>query len=501
MTNFYQSTDAKLNQIQQDNEFKDIIASCGATLLNQYPYQQMYKQSLARIKLLDKIRLYHTTTDINDVQQIDPDINFLLSLHYNCVLPVIINLDINNTIDHTSETTTEWSKYITENPAKLIMQELKYPPKPKAYQDEATKQLLIVQNKSRASYMKQRIHHQMKISHQKGWFVVFDTLTLSPDKVKAFYDNPNAIRDYTRNIGRKVNQALGLPARAKYTDNYQYICVPEYGTQKGRLHFHLVHLLKALPKGTIDPIQGRTMQQIKIMQKMKPSATDRAVNTLRGMWNYGMTMPIAVRYTGDAYKNKLGWLHPIDTKSENKLQLKPLMAVGHYIAKYINKSSDQDLIKKQLTNGNNKWTQELRKTLNKLPTHTWKIRTSRGFGMDVLSMKTLPMATLAELTKLHWSVTPISSVLKKNAQKEIKSRLGTLTVRELPALLPETINLLTSLRTSMSEIQEFSQLNSTSIMTPKLLLSGISNLTEAYLNSGEYIRETNTQSKNPFGSK
>src|SRR5699024_12294230 len=37
-----------------------------------------------------------------------------------------------------------------------------------------------------------------------GWFIVFDTLTLADDRLEAFYDNPNALRDYFRDIGRMV---------------------------------------------------------------------------------------------------------------------------------------------------------------------------------------------------------------------------------------------------------------------------------------------------------
>src|SRR2546423_11321909 len=39
---------------------------------------------------------------------------------------------------------------------------------------------------------------------RSGWFIVFDTLTLADDRLEAFYDNPNALRDYFRDIGRMV---------------------------------------------------------------------------------------------------------------------------------------------------------------------------------------------------------------------------------------------------------------------------------------------------------
>src|SRR5207244_6337568 len=56
--------------------------------------------------------------------------------------------------------------------------------------------------------------------------------------LEAFYDNPNALRDYFRDIGRMVLAAEGRKANDSHADCYQYFCVPEYGTANGRLHFH-----------------------------------------------------------------------------------------------------------------------------------------------------------------------------------------------------------------------------------------------------------------------
>src|SRR5207245_8875526 len=76
------------------------------------------------------------------------------------------------------------------------------------------------------------------LAHADGWFIVFDTLTLADDRLEAFYDNPNALRDYFRDIGRMVLAAEGRKANDSHADCYQYFCVPEYGTANGRLHFH-----------------------------------------------------------------------------------------------------------------------------------------------------------------------------------------------------------------------------------------------------------------------
>src|SRR5688572_32702342 len=73
--------------------------------------------------------------------------------------------------------------------------------------------------------------------------------TLADDRLEAFYDNPNALRDYFRDIGRMVLAAEGRKANDSHADCYQYFCVPEYGIANGRLHFHAVHFMRTLPTG------------------------------------------------------------------------------------------------------------------------------------------------------------------------------------------------------------------------------------------------------------
>src|SRR5207237_8021790 len=80
---------------------------------------------------------------------------------------------------------------------------------------------------------------------------LFRSLTLADDRLEAFYDNPNALRDYFRDIGRMVLAAEGRKANDSHADCYQYFCVPEYGTANGRLHFHAVHFMRTLPTGSV----------------------------------------------------------------------------------------------------------------------------------------------------------------------------------------------------------------------------------------------------------
>src|SRR5207247_9209061 len=78
--------------------------------------------------------------------------------------------------------------------------------------------------------------------------------------------------------------------------------------------------------------------------------------TLFRSWPYGYSMPIAVRYTQDAF-SRSGWLWPVDAKGE-PLKATSYMAVGFYVAKYVNKKSDMDLAAKGL--GAKEWNNSLK---------------------------------------------------------------------------------------------------------------------------------------------
>src|SRR5206468_12808359 len=77
-----------------------------------------------------------------------------------------------------------------------------------------------------------------------------------------------------------------------------------------------------------------------------PTRRSSDLNSLQNTWPYGYSMPIAVRYTQDAF-SRSGWLWPVDAKGE-PLKATSYMAVGFYVAKYVNKKSDMDLAAKGL---------------------------------------------------------------------------------------------------------------------------------------------------------
>src|SRR5258708_24790024 len=84
---------------------------------------------------------------------------------------------------------------------------------------------------------------KQKTAYEIGLGIPAEPLFRSSRKALAFYDNPNALRDYFRDIGRMVLAAEGRKANDSHADCYQYFCVPEYGTANGRLHFHAVHFI------------------------------------------------------------------------------------------------------------------------------------------------------------------------------------------------------------------------------------------------------------------
>src|SRR5260221_613935 len=113
-----------------------------------------------------------------------------------------------------------------------------------------------------------------------------------------------------------------LPGRKSivfHTACYKNFCVCVYVTDNVRLFFHAVHFMRTLPTGSVDPNFGRRVRN------------RRQLNSLQNTWPYGYSMPIAVRYTQDAF-SRSGWLWPVDAKGE-PLKATSYMAVGFYVAK------------------------------------------------------------------------------------------------------------------------------------------------------------------------
>src|SRR5207249_11229823 len=142
---------------------------------------------------------------------------------------------------------------------KDIRDEYNYPKK-KGIKDECSRLMEGSSMQSRRGFAIQRLINAMRHAHADGWFIVFDTLTLADDRLEAFYDNPNALRDDFRDIGRLVLAAEVRKANDSHADCYQYFCVPVCGTANGRLHFLAAHLMRTLPQGSLYPNVGRRVR-------------------------------------------------------------------------------------------------------------------------------------------------------------------------------------------------------------------------------------------------
>ncbi|CCX17246.1 Similar to Minor spike protein H; acc. no. P03646 [Pyronema omphalodes CBS 100304] len=413
---------------------KPAIEACGISTLSQSPMLGFHKQMDNRIKLLEEILSFRmqgvefdngdmyvdghkAASDVRDeFVSVTEKLMDELAQCYN-VLP---QLDINNTIDHRPEGDEKWflenektvtqfcRKLAAERPLKDIRDEYNYPKK-KGIKDECSRLLEASTMKSRRGFAIQRLMNAMRQAHADGWFIVFDTLTLADDRLEAFYDNPNALRDYFRDIGRMVLAAEGRKANDSHADCYH--------------------------------------------------------------------MPIAVRYTQDAF-SRSGWLWPVDAKGE-PLKATSYMAVGFYVAKYVNKKSDMDLAAKGL--GAKEWNNSLKTKLSLLPKKLFRIRMSRNFGMKMLTMTNLSTECLIQLTKLGYDATPFNQILKQNAKREMRLRLGKVTVADVLAAQPVTTNLLKFMRASIKMIGVSNLQSFIASMTQKLTLSDISDESKNYL--------------------
>src|SRR5262245_65773766 len=90
-------------------------------------------------------------------------------------------------------------------------------------------------------------------------------------------------------------------------------------------------------------------------------------------------------------------LFPYTTLFRSPLKATSYMAVGFYVAKYVNKKSDMDLAAKGL--GAKEWNNSLKTKLSLLPKKLFRIRMSRNFGMKMLTMTNLSTECLIQLTK------------------------------------------------------------------------------------------------------
>src|SRR5258706_332442 len=72
-----------------------------------------------------------------------------------------------------------------------------------------------------------------------------------------------------------VLAAEGRKANDSHSDCYKSFCGPEYGKVSGGIHFHAVHFMRTLPRGSVDPNFGCRV------------GNRRQLNSLETTWPYG----------------------------------------------------------------------------------------------------------------------------------------------------------------------------------------------------------------------
>ena len=397
----------------------------------------------------------------------DEYLKFEAELGY--VRGVYARLDNSNTIDQTPTDYKKWRDYFADNPAKLVRERYGCPKFP-ARKDEASLKLEKATIGARRSALIARVTTAMTQAHNAGWYMSFDTLTLSNDGVSRFYAAPNALRDYFRDCGRAVLAGEGRKKGESFSDCYQYFCVPEYGAKTGRLHWHVVHLMRTLPPGTYDVNRG------------KPTKLRyfREIPALKKLWEFGNSSPISVRYQGDRFTRD-GWLWPVNSpKRKNPgrpIESKPYQALIYYVCKYVNKRQNAEHCLKY---GGDKWAQAMRRLINGDPVK-FRVRMSRNFGTKIPSMAELSTDCLIELTQIHHTVSPVTRILKRNAKFELSERLRGIGIVDIQRALPQTKDLLASLRTSMKMNADHKLLSFIDTVPLSLTNTDISNETRRYV--------------------
>src|SRR5258705_13976876 len=103
--------------------------------------------------------------------------------------------------------------------------------------------------------------------------------------------------------------------------------------------------------------------------------------------------------------------------------------------------------------GDKKWNNSIKTKLSRLPNKLFRIRMSRNFGIKMLTMTNLSTECLIQLTNLGYDATPFNQILKQNAKREMRLRLGKVTVPDVLAAQPVTTNLLKFMRASIKMIR------------------------------------------------
>ena len=145
------------------------------------------------------------------------------------------------------------------------------------------------------------------------WHWVFDTLTVAEP---AILENNKAWSRYARSMKKMAGEC-------------HHFAVVEHGETSGRIHLHVLWIIKHLPDAwRRDPMRNEMDHR-------------REIEGMKALWPHGWSTPIAVRFSrGDAY-GKLGWKWPRDGQTKEPIPEGKPAGVAGYLVKYLRKDDSR----------------------------------------------------------------------------------------------------------------------------------------------------------------
>lgn len=300
----------------------------------------------------------------------------------------------------------------------------------------------------RRSELTVRIELEVYEKLYRGWFLVFNMLSVADDHYDAVtFRGSEAFAQYIRKITRDVGAAVYGSKKAyerahvPSTSLHTYVCVRERGDETGRFHLHVLHFLRALPKDAVDPN----------LRRLTPNY--REINSFRKYWPHGFSGAKAVRSSGMDAFSRIGWIWPVE-KIDGKWE--PLRALvprklGQYLSKYTLKAYYEKEIGEDL----------------------WKTKTSRKFGLTAVTQAVKAM-----------SGRDLETVLKMDALQFPSLNGKTLPVKQIKEMATEKL-ILKHLRSGLSESEANSLIKAVPSGLPMLervrswLTADVGNMTAA----------------------
>lgn len=232
----------------------------------------------------------------------------------------------------------------------------------------------------RRSEVLSRLSLEIQDRVNDGWYFIFNTLTVSPEFMEKVFpevqgDRSTAWTDYIRfcdryfGISSHGSVAAARVSRAAGDEFHTYFAVVERGAQSGRLHIHVLHIVKDLPSSFADPNYGVAVPK------------RREIVAMKSFWKYGYSVPVAVRFSAEDSFGRKGWRWPV-TEMDGiiaPLTAKPFDAIVNYIGKYLTK----DVVDQ------------------KFGVKIWRVRLSRNLGSRKLKalLDQLPLKSRIQLLK------------------------------------------------------------------------------------------------------